>query len=163
MEENKNGHTPLSNLLSDAFGTYAKKRPAQTAAVIERMIKGDVDETDEVDMVSMRRAASLLLSLPDSLAADIVSRTGILTEDGREPVIELLIYEMTRAKESEGTIFTEALSEFMKHEALEPVGGIDRARAILERVYPAERLVGMINHLTDQLIEQNREIPEDVQ
>ena len=162
MEENNNGHT-LSNLLSDAFCIYAKKRPAQTAAVIESMIKGDSDETEEIDMVSMRRAASLLLSMPDALAADIVSRVRILTEDGREPIIELLIYEMARAERFDEAVFADALSEFTKREAHEPFGGIDRARAILERVYPAERLVGMINDLTDQLIEQNKEIPEDVQ
>lgn len=163
MEENNPGKSALCAAATDAFISYAGSRPAQTASIIERIIKSSSGEEEEIDVFGIRMAAVLLLSLPDDLASEVVARSRLLTDEGREPVIERLIFEMARLEAYDPFLFADALCEFMKREAAEPLGGIDRARAILEKVYPTERLVGMINHLTEMLIEQNSEVPGDVQ
>lgn len=158
-----NGKSAFTAMMADSFSEYAQKHPRQTAFIIEKMLHQADEDSEASGLYGLQKTVRLLLVLPEAAASDIIRSIGCLTDPEREPLTEHFIFEMARVDSFEPHLFAEAVCEFAKLEALEPHGGIDRARILTEPVFTAEKLIRMINHLTESLKNMDEDIAEDLQ
>jgi flagellar motor switch protein FliG len=150
-------------MLADSFSEYAQKYPKLTASIIEKMLHATETDSPNPELNGLEKAVSLLLVLPESAASDVIRDIRCLTDPEREPLTEHFIFEMARVDSFDPHLFSEAVCEFAGLEAMEPHGGIDRARILTEPVFTDEKLIRMINHLTEMLKSQDEDVAEGLQ
>ena len=153
-----NNHSVFVRMLSNSFSEYAEKYPIQTAYFINSLLLPDDEnfavEEDEY-MERLRWAVSLLLLLPESVAAAVMSDIRCLSNnEDNQQFIKQFIYEMAISESFSPSTVLDALYEFARLDSSKPFGGIDRARIIGEAVYGSETMVRVVNELTAMLVEE---------
>jgi len=162
-----NQKSALSQMLIDAFSSYAEKNTALTAMILEKMLFPESDDAQETDDKEsdgfsdrLKKVVHLIMVLPEKTASEIMGSFRCLSDEEDLDFFDMFIFEMARIDNFNPCLFSDALGGFSSLESAEPFGGIDRTRIIGENAFGTKRMIDCINRLTENLLASS-EKPDD--